>query len=64
MIVWLNKDGTLPWDGTVPEDRCLLEGFANLIQSTCQTAIVVANIIGIFFLLLIVVISFLIVRHK
>lgn len=63
-IIWLNKGGTLPWDGTVPEDRCLLEGFANLIQSTCQTAIVVANIIGIFFLLLIVVISFLIVRHK
>lgn len=62
-IVWLNG-GALPWDGSVPEDICLLEGFANLIQSTCQTAIVVANIIGIFFLLLIVVISFLIVRHK
>jgi len=59
---WLSE--TMPDDGSEPPSRCVLAGLAELLDVSCDVAIVVANIIGFGLLGAILIISFIIIKRK
>ncbi|XP_033208855.1 uncharacterized protein LOC117167784 isoform X3 [Belonocnema kinseyi] len=61
-IVWLSK--SMPDDGSEPPTKCVLSGFAELLDVSCEGAIITANVIGFGFLGIILVIGFIIVKRK
>ncbi|XP_012229636.1 uncharacterized isoform X1 [Linepithema humile] len=61
-IVWLSE--TMPDDGSEPPPRCVLSGLAELLDVSCEVAIVVANIIGFGLLGAILIVGFIIVKRK
>lgn len=61
-IVWLSK--SRPDDGSVAPTKCVLSGFAELLDVSCEGAIITANVIGFGFLGIILVIGFIIVKRK
>lgn len=61
-FVWLSE--TMPDDGSEPPPRCVLAGLAELLDVSCEVAIVVANIIGFGLLGAILIIGFIMVKRK
>lgn len=54
----------MPDDGSEPPPRCVLSGLAELLDVSCEVAIVVANIIGFGLLGAILIVGFIIVKRK
>jgi len=54
----------MPDDGSEPPPRCVLSGLAELLDVSCEVAIVVANIIGFGLLGVILLVGFIIVKRK
>ncbi|XP_029161523.1 receptor-type guanylate cyclase gcy-5-like [Nylanderia fulva] len=61
-FVWLSE--TMPDDGSEPPPRCVLAGLAELLDVSCEVAIVVANIIGFSLLGAILIIGFVMIKRK
>lgn len=61
-IVWLSE--TMPDDGSEPPPRCVLGGLAELLDVSCEVAIVIANIIGFGLLGAILIIGFIMIKRK
>jgi len=61
-LVWLSE--TMPDDGSEPPLRCVLAGLAELLDVSCEVAIVVANIIGFGLLGTILIVGFIIIKRK
>lgn len=61
-VVWLSK--VVPDDGSEPPVRCVLAGLAELLDVTCEVAIVIANIIGFGLLGAVLITAFVIVKRK
>ncbi|XP_070151049.1 uncharacterized protein [Polyergus mexicanus] len=61
-FVWLSE--TIPDDGSEPPSRCVLAGLAELLDVSCEVAIVVANIIGFGLLGALLIIGFVMVKRK
>lgn len=54
----------MPDDGSEPPSRCVLGGLAELLDVSCEVAIVVANIIGFGLLGAVLIVSFIIIKRK
>jgi len=54
----------MPDDGSEPPSRCVLGGMAELLDVSCEVAIVIANIIGFGLLGAVLIISFIIIKRK
>lgn len=54
----------MPDDGSEPPSRCVLGGLAELLDVSCEVAIVIANIIGFGLLGAVLIISFIIIKRK
>ncbi|EZA52311.1 Insulin receptor [Ooceraea biroi] len=61
-LVWLSE--TMPDDGSEPPLRCVLAGLAELLDVTCEVAIVIANIIGFGLLGTFLIVGFVIIKRK
>ncbi|XP_012274072.1 uncharacterized protein LOC105696282 isoform X2 [Orussus abietinus] len=61
-IVWLSQE--MPNDGSEPPQRCVLAGLAELLDVSCEVAIVIANIIGFGLLGAFLIVGFVIVKRK
>ncbi|XP_024935475.1 uncharacterized protein LOC107275141 isoform X2 [Cephus cinctus] len=61
-IVWLSQE--MPDDGSEPPQKCVLSGLAELLDVSCEVAIVVANVIGFGVLGALLIIGFIIVKRK
>ncbi|KAK9510835.1 hypothetical protein O3M35_005535 [Rhynocoris fuscipes] len=60
-IIWLNPEHTVPSDGG---SKCFLDSFATMLNLDCEAAIIVANILGFTLLILIVIVAFLVIKHR
>lgn len=63
-IIWLTPDGKKPDDGSEPPPQCVFSGLANLLDVSCEVAIVVVNIIGFGFLGIILVSGIIIIKKR
>lgn len=61
-IIWLSRKK--PDDGSEPPKKCILSGFADLLNVSCEGAIVIANIVGFSFLGFFLVIVVVIIKRK
>ncbi|XP_071557353.1 uncharacterized protein [Temnothorax nylanderi] len=61
-FVWLSE--TMPDDGSEPPSRCVLGGLAELLDVSCEVAIVIANIIGFGLLGAVLIVSFIIIKRN
>ncbi|XP_076285290.1 uncharacterized protein LOC143211458 [Lasioglossum baleicum] len=62
-IVWLSNIRP-PTDGSEPAQRCVIAGFADFLNVSCEVAFAIMNILGIGVLALIVIIGFIIIKRK
>lgn len=63
-IIWLSSDGKRPNDGSEPPPQCVFSSIADLLEVSCEIAIIVVNIIGFGFLGMILVVSIIIVKRR
>lgn len=61
-FVWLSK--TMPDDGSEPPPKCVFSGLAELLEVSCEAAIVIVNIIGFGLLGILLIIGFIFVKRK
>ncbi|CAK9812828.1 Insulin-like peptide receptor [Anthophora plagiata] len=61
-IVWLSH--TMPDDGSEPPERCVIAGFADFLNVSCEVAFVIVNILGFGLFGMILIIGFIIVKRK
>lgn len=61
-IVWLS--GKKPDDGSEPPKKCVFSGFAELLNVSCEGAIVIVNIIGFGLLGIFLVIVVILIKRK
>ncbi|KAK2582228.1 hypothetical protein KPH14_004575 [Odynerus spinipes] len=61
-LVWLSE--TMPDDGSEPPPKCVFSGLAELLNVSCESALVTVNVIGALLLGIVVLISFIIVKRK
>lgn len=61
-IVWLS--GKTPDDGSELGQSCVIAGFANFLNVSCEVAFAIMNILGIGVLAMIVIIGFIIIKRK
>lgn len=61
-IVWLS--GHKPDDGSEPPKKCVFSGFAELLNVSCEGAIVIVNIIGFGLLGLFLLVIVIIIKRK
>lgn len=61
-IVWLTK--SIPDDGSEAPTKCVLSNFAELLNVSCEGAIIIANVIGFGFLGLFLVIGFMMIKRR
>lgn len=61
-LVWLSK--SMPDDGSEPPQRCVIGGFADFINVSCEVAFVIVNIIGFTLLGIFLIIGFLIIKQR
>lgn len=61
-LVWLSE--TMPDDGSEPPTRCVLAGLAELLDVSCEVAIVIVNVIGFGLFGLILFIGFIFIKRK
>ncbi|XP_067007078.2 uncharacterized protein [Anabrus simplex] len=63
-LVWLSPNGQKPDDGTEPPMRCVLASLAELLDVSCEVAIVVANIMGFGLLGILLIIGFIMIKRR
>ncbi|PSN54801.1 hypothetical protein C0J52_02008 [Blattella germanica] len=63
-IVWLSADGRKPSDGKEPLPRCILDGLATLLGTSCEVAIVTVNVVGFGLLGLVLIIAFIVMKRR
>lgn len=63
-IVWLTADKQKPNDGSEKPSVCQLEFLRKLLDVSCEIAIVIANLFGFFILAILMLICFIIFKHK
>ncbi|KAL0107243.1 hypothetical protein PUN28_015647 [Cardiocondyla obscurior] len=61
-IVWLSE--TIPDDGSEYPSRCVLAGLAELLDVSCEVAVVIANIIGVGLLGTLLIVGFIIIKRR
>lgn len=61
-FVWLSE--TMPDDGSEAETRCVLAGLADLLNVSCEMAIVIVNVIGFGLFGIILFIGFIFIKRK
>lgn len=61
-IVWLTK--SIPDDGSEAPVKCVLSNLADLLNVSCEGAIIIANVIGFGFLGLFLVIGFMMIKRR
>ncbi|XP_015433610.1 PREDICTED: uncharacterized protein LOC107189564 [Dufourea novaeangliae] len=61
-LVWLSQ--TMPDDGSELPQRCVIAGFADFLNVSCEVAFVIVNIFGIGLLGVILIIGFIIIKRK
>lgn len=61
-FTWLSE--TMPDDGSEPSPRCVLAGLAELLDVSCEVAIVVVNVIGFGLFGMILFIGFIFIKRK
>ncbi|XP_011298958.1 uncharacterized protein [Fopius arisanus] len=61
-IVWLSE--STPDDGSEPPVRCILGDMPELLNVSCEAAIVIVNVIGVSLLVVLLIIGFIIVKRK
>ncbi|KAF6214551.1 hypothetical protein GE061_009294 [Apolygus lucorum] len=60
-LKWLKNE--VPWDGTVPT-TCYVDWIAKPLNTACETAWVIVNVVGIGLILLVVTVAVLIIKHR
>ena len=61
-IVWLTQH--IPNDGSEPPNKCVLSGFSELLDVSCEGAIIITNVIGFGLFGILLVISFIVVKRR
>lgn len=61
-FVWLSH--TMPDDGSEPPERCVIAGFADFFNVSCEVGFVIVNILGFGFLGVVLIIGFIIIKRK
>ncbi|XP_076631100.1 uncharacterized protein LOC143346666 [Colletes latitarsis] len=61
-FVWLSH--AMPDDGSEPPQRCMIAGFADFLNVSCEIAFIIVNFLGIGFLGVVLVIGFIIIKRK
>lgn len=61
-FVWLSN--SMPDDGSEPPQRCVIVGFADFLNVSCEVAFVIVNILGFGLLGVILIIGFFIIKRK
>lgn len=61
-LVWLSE--TMPDDGSEPQSRCVLAGLAELLDVSCEVAIVIVNVIGFGLFGMILFIGFIFIKRR
>ncbi|KAJ8686553.1 hypothetical protein QAD02_022347 [Eretmocerus hayati] len=61
-IVWLS--GKKPDDGSEPPKKCVFQGLADLLNVSCEGAMVIANIIGLGFLIFGLLVVVIVIKNK
>ncbi|XP_029044486.2 receptor-type guanylate cyclase gcy-4-like [Osmia bicornis bicornis] len=61
-FTWLSK--TMPDDGLEPPQRCVIAGFADFLNVSCEVAFVIVNFLGFGLLGVILIIGFFIIKRK
>lgn len=61
-FVWLSE--TMPDDGSEVPSRCVLAGLADLLDVSCEVAIVIVNVIGFGLFGMILFIGFIFIKRK
>ncbi|XP_017753016.1 PREDICTED: uncharacterized protein LOC108545751 [Eufriesea mexicana] len=61
-LVWLSK--TMPDDGSEPPQRCVIGGFADFLNVSCEVAFVVVNFLGFGLLGVLLIIGFIIIKRR
>uniref|UniRef100_V9IE64 receptor protein-tyrosine kinase n=3 Tax=Apis cerana TaxID=7461 RepID=V9IE64_APICE len=61
-LVWLSK--TMPDDGSEPPPRCVIGGFADFMNVSCEVAFVIVNIFGFSLLGTFLIIGFIIIKRR
>ncbi|XP_043507447.1 uncharacterized protein LOC122527382 isoform X1 [Frieseomelitta varia] len=61
-LVWLSH--TMPDDGSEPPQRCVIAGFADFVNVSCEVAFVIVNFLGFGFLGIVVIIGFIVIKRK
>jgi hypothetical protein len=61
---WLSENGMMPDDGTEPPPPCFVAPIANFFHSSCETAIVIANLLGFGIVGVIVVFVFIYMKRR
>ncbi|XP_012143005.2 uncharacterized protein LOC100883782 isoform X1 [Megachile rotundata] len=61
-LVWLSH--TMPDDGSEPPPRCVIAGFADFLNVSCEVAFVIVNFLGFGLLGVILIIGFIILKRK
>ncbi|XP_076766818.1 uncharacterized protein LOC143433365 [Xylocopa sonorina] len=61
-LVWLSK--TMPDDGSEPPQRCVIAGFADFLNVSCEVGFVIVNLLGIGLLAVFGVVGFFMIRRR
>lgn len=61
-LVWLSN--SMPDDGSEPPQRCVIAGFADFVNVSCEVAFVIVNFLGFGLLGILVIIGFIIIKRK
>ncbi|XP_031772984.1 receptor-type guanylate cyclase gcy-4 isoform X2 [Apis florea] len=61
-LVWLSR--TMPDDGSEPPQRCVIGGFADFMNVSCEVAFVIVNIFGFSLLGIFLIIGFIIIKRR
>ncbi|CAL7950409.1 unnamed protein product [Xylocopa violacea] len=61
-LVWLSK--TKPDDGSEPPQRCVIGGFADFLNLSCEVAFVIVNLFGVTLFIVILIVVFIIMKRR
>ncbi|KAH3769941.1 hypothetical protein DPMN_171220 [Dreissena polymorpha] len=64
-LAWLTPGGVQPSDGNPEGNQCVVEGFRHLLSTSCEMAIVIANVMAfsIFAIILVIILIFFKLRY-
>ncbi|XP_068980549.1 uncharacterized protein [Bombus flavifrons] len=61
-LVWLSN--SMPDDGSEPPQRCVIAGFADFVNVSCEVAFVIVNFLGFGLLGILVIIGFIVIKRR